>query len=278
MVTPERMWTPWRMRYLSGDAKPPGCVFCQLLDDDNDVTSLILHRAEHCFVVMNLFPYGSGHIMIVPNQHTSEPAALDPVVRHEMADLLPFLMDVLRTTLTCEGFNSGFNFGESGGAGIAEHLHQHIVPRWRGDANFMPIIASTKVMPETLPVGYAKIRAEIERAMGSAVSIPVLALTEEDRSMVLVDRTLPTATPKKDQSVWRSAVATVSDFMTEIEVAGWAGPFRAGPGGDTGLVVRGRLNPGHLAKVVSIDDAESQLSPEHMAFLTRGLTLLAPLA
>lgn len=278
MVAPERMWTPWRMRYLGGDARSSGCVFCQLQDEDDDVSSLILHRAKHCFVVMNLFPYGSGHVMIVPNQHAADPAELNPAVRHEMADLLPFLMAALRTTLRCDGFNSGFNFGESGGAGIAEHMHQHVVPRWRGDANFMPIIASTKVMPETLPVGYAKIRAEIERGLLPRLSIPVIALTDGDRSLVLVDGALPMSHPLEDQSVWRSAVATMSDTLTEIEVAGWAGSIRAGPGSESGLVVRGRLRAGHPADVCKIDSADSRLSTDNMSILTRALSQLAPVA
>src|SRR5690606_12213301 len=120
----------------------------------------IVHRGESAFLIMNLFPYNTGHLMIVPNEHVASPEAASEAAIQGMAALLPPTLRALRRVLTCDGFNVGFNIGDVAGAGVAGHLHQHIVPRWKGDANFMPILASTMVLPELIPVTYAKVRAE----------------------------------------------------------------------------------------------------------------------
>jgi ATP adenylyltransferase len=161
----ERLWTPWRMRYIGGGAREDGCVFCNRLAGDNDVASLILHRGDQAFAILNLFPYNTAHLMLVPNAHVASPedAALEALA--ELALLLPPTLRALRRALGCHGFNVGLNVGAVAGAGVAEHLHQHVVPRWTGDANFMPIVASTMVLPELLPVTYAKVRAELEREL-----------------------------------------------------------------------------------------------------------------
>jgi diadenosine tetraphosphate (Ap4A) HIT family hydrolase len=132
---------------------------------DNDVASLILHRGEHAFAILNLFPYNTAHLMLVPNAHVASPVDAPPEALTEIALLLPPTLQALSRALGCQGFNVGLNVGAVAGAGMAEHLHQHVVPRWTGDANFMPIVAATMVLPELLPVTYAKVRAELEREL-----------------------------------------------------------------------------------------------------------------
>ena len=157
----ERLWTPWRMRYVAGADREEGCIFCNRLAEKDDVQSLILHRGERAFVIMNLYPYNTGHLMIVPNAHVASPEDADPEVMREMAALRGPVLRALRRALSPDGFNLGLNVGAPAGAGVADHLHEHVVPRWQGDANFMPILASTMVMPELIPVTYAKLRAEL---------------------------------------------------------------------------------------------------------------------
>ena len=162
-----RLWTPWRMRYVGGGAKEEGCVFCNRLAAENDVEALVLHRSERVFAILNLYPYNTGHLMLVPNTHVASPEEAPAGALAELALLLRPALRALRRTLGCQGFNVGFNVGAVAGAGVADHLHQHVVPRWTGDANFMPILASTMVMPELIPVTYAKVRAELEREVAA---------------------------------------------------------------------------------------------------------------
>jgi ATP adenylyltransferase len=151
----ERLWTPHRMVYLAGEDKPrtaeagPQCPFCRApLGGDAD--GLIVHRGEHCYVVLNLYPYNTGHVMICPYRHVSlYPDLTDPETA-ELAGLTKAAMRVLTEVAGCQGFNIGMNQGGVAGAGIAAHLHQHVVPRWGGDSNFLPIIARTKALPELL--------------------------------------------------------------------------------------------------------------------------------
>ena len=158
----ERLWTPWRMGYIGG-AKGDGCVFCDALAANDDRAALILHRGRHTFVIMNLYPYNTGHVMIVPALHTADLSSLPPEALAEMTALLPWVTALTRRTLRPGGFNVGLNLGEVAGAGIAAHLHMHVVPRWVGDANFMPVLAHTAVLPELIPVTYAKLRGEMQR-------------------------------------------------------------------------------------------------------------------
>src|SRR3954452_277130 len=158
----DRLWTPWRMGYVGGP-KESGCVFCDKADDDDDRANLILHRGTDTFVIMNLYPYNTGHVMIVPYAHVASLGAVPPAALQELATLLPWLSALLGRALRPAGFNVGMNIGEVAGAGIAEHLHMHIVPRWAGDANFMPLLANTKVLPELIPVTQARILAEMAR-------------------------------------------------------------------------------------------------------------------
>jgi len=158
----EKLWTPWRMGYVGG-AREAGCIFCDKPAADDDRANLILHRGQHAFVIMNLYPYNTGHVMIVPYAHVSTLATLPAAALAEMTTLLPWITALLERILRPVGFNVGLNIGDVAGAGIAAHLHMHVVPRWVGDANFMPILANTTVMPELIPITQAKLLAEIAR-------------------------------------------------------------------------------------------------------------------
>ena len=144
----ERLWAPWRVSYVTG-ARPEGCVFCNhpsLSDED----ALMVHRGETCFVVLNLYPFGSGHLMIVPFRHVASPGELSTAERAEIWELLDKALVAIETALGAQGHNVGFNLGAAAGAGIADHLHLHVVPRWSGDYNFMPVLADVRVMPQHL--------------------------------------------------------------------------------------------------------------------------------
>lgn len=150
----DRFWTPYRMAYINGDHKPADassgeCPFCGA-PGRSDEDALIVHRGRTCFVLMNLFPYNSGHMLVCPYRHVSDYTDLTPEERDELGALTATAMRVEREVAHPHGFNLGMNQGEVAGAGIAAHLHQHVVPRWAGDANFLPIVARTKAIPELL--------------------------------------------------------------------------------------------------------------------------------
>lgn len=219
-----RLWTPWRMAYVGGGAKEPGCVFCNRLSSDRDVDALIVYRSESTFIILNLYPYNTGHVMIVPNAHVQDLAALELATLVEMASLLASQTTVLRRILDCDGFNTGMNIGAAAGAGIAEHLHQHIVPRWNGDANFMPIVGSTKVLPETLPATYARIRAELCRERSAAMTATAVVF-DPGLNMIVLDREgLPVIPLDPEIPVWRSLARALGEHVVNLQIAGWAGP------------------------------------------------------
>ena len=151
----ERLWTPHRMAYIRGENKPgdaeagDGCPFCRIpgLPDDE---GLVIHRGETAYVVLNLYPYSPGHLMVCPYRHVADYTELDRAETAEIADLTQTAMRVIRTVSGAHGFNIGMNQGSIAGAGIAAHLHQHVVPRWSGDQNFMPIIGRTRTMPQLM--------------------------------------------------------------------------------------------------------------------------------
>jgi ATP adenylyltransferase len=150
----ERLWTPHRMAYLGGQDKPAGagaeeCPFCRA-PQGSDEDGLVVARGELAYVVLNLYPYNSGHTMVLPYRHVADYTELDEAETAEVAALTRTAMQVLRSVLGAQGFNLGMNQGEVAGAGIAAHLHQHVVPRWGGDANFLPIVGRTKALPELL--------------------------------------------------------------------------------------------------------------------------------
>ena len=154
----DNLWAPWRMQYVRAPKKNTEETFLKKLEDGNDEENLVLFRGEHSFVCMNLYPYNNGHIMILPNNIVEKPEELDDVTQFEIMNIASLSMKIIREKMNAEGFNFGANIGASAGAGIAEHLHYHIVPRWKGDTNFMPVIGNTKVHVQGLNDTYVMLR------------------------------------------------------------------------------------------------------------------------
>lgn len=240
----ERLWAPWRLQYVVGDVRHAGCIFCSKPAAGDDIEHLILYRGETAYVIMNLFPYNTGHVMVVPFQHAADLTELDPAVNAELFGLLPWVTEAQRRVLRCDGFNIGLNLGAVAGAGISDHLHVHVVPRWQGDANFMPILANTMVLPELIPVTYAKLRAEIElsalargpddEAVPQAGAIVLL----EGASKVALRRAsdgsvvLPKGHIEPGEPAYRAALREVHEEMgLRAMILGWAGTLRFESGG-----------------------------------------------
>ena len=154
----DNLWAPWRMQYVRAPKKNTEETFLKKLEGGNDEENLVLFRGEHSFVCMNLYPYNNGHIMILPNNIVEKPEELDDVTQFEIMKIASLSMKIIREKMNAEGFNFGANIGASAGAGIAEHLHFHIVPRWKGDTNFMPVIGNTKVHVQGLNDTYVMLR------------------------------------------------------------------------------------------------------------------------
>ena len=161
---PDRLWAPWRIVYFT-EPRPDECVFCTLPAETEmtDEETLILARFEHTYVVMNKYPYNAGHLMVVPYQHTDDLRELSPDVHCEMFRVAAICQDVIREAINAQGFNIGLNLGKAAGAGILEHLHLHVVPRWIGDTNFMPVIMDTKVLSEDLVGTFRRLRPGFDR-------------------------------------------------------------------------------------------------------------------
>jgi ATP adenylyltransferase len=161
----DRLWSPWRYEYIaSGNTSSSAsrdCIFCSLRDDPaHDEGNFVVHRADHNFVVLNIYPYISGHLLIVPNEHVGELDAAAKETTDELMDLTKRCQTALREVYQPPGFNIGMNLGKSAGAGIVDHIHIHILPRWTGDTNFMSTIGDTRVIPEGLSTTYEKLRAK----------------------------------------------------------------------------------------------------------------------
>ncbi|MFN8159842.1 MAG: HIT domain-containing protein [Solirubrobacterales bacterium] len=156
----ERIWAPWRLSYVKDAAKDieEACIFCAKPPERRDQENLIVHRGERCFVILNLYPYTNGHLMVAPYEHTARLQDLEPDTVAEMMDLARRAMNRLEEVYDPHGYNVGFNQGRAAGAGVEHHIHMHVVPRWGGDTNFMPVIADTKVMPQTLEESYEALR------------------------------------------------------------------------------------------------------------------------
>ena len=152
----ERIWAPWRMEYITQN-KSAGCILCTLPKSNDDEKNFILFQGKRCFVIMNIYPYNNGHLMVSPYRHLACLTALDKEESLEVIELTKRCIEILRNLNTPDGFNVGFNLGKSAGAGYDEHIHNHIVPRWTGDTNFMPVLAETKVHPEYLQKSYEKL-------------------------------------------------------------------------------------------------------------------------
>src|SRR5579875_1376813 len=168
-----QLWAPWRMTYITGDSdnaekqKGSGCIFCDKAAEDRDEENLILARAERCFVIMNLYPYNNGHLMIAPYVHEPGIQQLDAATLADIMATAQKCLTALGAAMGPQGYNMGINQGTVAGAGIADHMHLHIVPRWNGDTNFMPVLADVKVMPDFLQNTYRQIRKELEPLMAA---------------------------------------------------------------------------------------------------------------
>lgn len=163
----KQLWAPWRMAYIRGESEKPenGCIFCVRDIGGEDHERLILYRGVDVFVVMNKYPYTNGHLMIAPYRHTADPAELTDAEAQEMHRLMVVCRDVLRERIAPQGFNIGMNLGQIAGAGIADHLHLHVVPRWSGDTNFMPVFADVRVIPQHLEATYEHLAPAFPRSV-----------------------------------------------------------------------------------------------------------------
>jgi ATP adenylyltransferase len=156
----EHLWAPWRMEFILAD-KPEGCILCDKPGEEQDKPNYILYRGERNFVILNSFPYNPGHLMVAPYRHVASLEELNDEELWEQFDMVRRSIKALRRVFNPAGFNIGMNIGRSGGAGIDRHIHTHIVPRWEGDTNCMPVISDTRVLPEALASTYEKLMGEI---------------------------------------------------------------------------------------------------------------------
>jgi len=160
----KRLWAPWRMEYIVRSQKSDeGCIFCDKPRENNDEKNLIVYRSELCFVMLNKYPYNNGHLMIVPYVHESELSKISDEIALEIHRVINKSLTALKNTIKPHGINIGINLGRTAGAGIDDHIHYHIVPRWNGDTNFMPVIAETKVLSEALKKTWEKLSVEFQK-------------------------------------------------------------------------------------------------------------------
>src|SRR5436190_1117144 len=162
IIDMDHLWSPWRLAYITGERSASGCVFCSALTDD-EAAPLVLFRGPTCFVILNLFPYNNGHLMVVPNRHI---ATLAGATEDELAELIELTRRseiALTQAYAPHGLNMGINLGKPAGAGILDHVHMHVVPRWNGDTNFMTVVGKTRVLPEELPETAEKLRPFFEK-------------------------------------------------------------------------------------------------------------------
>lgn len=161
----DRLWAPWRKNYVSQRKPLRGCIFCRAHRSSikKDGANLLLYRSTHSFILLNRYPYNNGHLMIAPNRHVNTLEKLAAKERLNLLELLDLALQLLRKAFHPEGFNLGLNLGRTGGAGVPGHVHLHVVPRWKGDTNFMPIIARTKVISDSLQEVYRSLHRLIPR-------------------------------------------------------------------------------------------------------------------
>ncbi|BCS91989.1 hypothetical protein L3N51_00127 [Metallosphaera sp. J1] len=155
----DHLWAPWRSKYImdASKGKQEGCLFCRVTSENRDQENLVVCRGKRAFIILNKYPYNPGHLMVVPYRHVPSLELLDPEESSELIALTSKAVKSLRDVYTPDGFNVGINIGRVAGAGIEQHIHIHVVPRWNGDSNFMPVIGNTKVLPETLEETYKKL-------------------------------------------------------------------------------------------------------------------------
>lgn len=161
----KRIWAPWRKRYIFAKKRMSDCIFCRVrvAATKADRKNLLLYRSLHSFVMLNLYPYNNGHLMLVPNRHVPSLEKLEDEERLDILRLLDRSLGILRKSFHPQGFNIGMNLGKSGGAGVPDHVHIHVVPRWEGDTNFMPVIGGTKVISDSLNSTYEVLRRLLRR-------------------------------------------------------------------------------------------------------------------
>ena len=154
----EQLWAPWRMQYIKRADDAEGCIFCAFPAEKDDDKNLIVLRGEHAFILLNAFPYSNGHLMIAPYRHTANLDDLEDAEMLEMMSLTRRAVNLLKKAFKPDGFNIGLNMGRVAGAGIADHVHIHVVPRWSGDTNFMPVLGDVRVIPESLAAVHATLK------------------------------------------------------------------------------------------------------------------------
>jgi ATP adenylyltransferase len=167
MTPDQRLWAPWRMRYVQGERKDEGCIFCLAAEPGDDEARLVLHRGERCLVMLNAFPYNSGHLMVAPHRHVASIEDLEDAELLELMTLAQRSLRAVREGYRPDGFNLGVNEGEIAGAGFADHVHLHVVPRWAADSNFMAVTADTRVLPQSLEDTYAQLRGHFQSSGGN---------------------------------------------------------------------------------------------------------------
>ena len=160
----KQLWAPWRIKYILME-KPQGCIFCEKPKENKDKENYILYRGKTAFIILNAFPYNSGHLMIAPYRHVPSLEHLNDEELLEISKLITLSLKFIRRAMNPDGFNIGVNIGRAAGAGIEEHVHVHVVPRWVGDTNFMPVLADTKVIPEALDATYDKLKRALEEVL-----------------------------------------------------------------------------------------------------------------
>jgi len=154
----QRIWAPWRLRYVKNAKHTDECIFCAKPEQGDDEAALIVHRGERCFVILNLFPYTNGHLMVAPFAHVGRLQDVEDLVTAEMMSLAQRSMARIEEVYAPEGFNVGINQGKVAGAGVEGHIHLHVVPRWAGDTNYMPVLADARVMPQSLEESYEALK------------------------------------------------------------------------------------------------------------------------
>jgi len=162
------LWTPWRYAYITTATADQGCVFCDKKMDKDDRRSWIVHRGQSCYVCLNAFPYTSGHVMVIPYDHLDQLQNLPANAAGEMMDLCQRAESILRKLYRPDGINLGMNIGAAAGAGVAGHIHMHVLPRWIADANFMTVVSETRILPETLDVTWNRVREAFRSSTGQA--------------------------------------------------------------------------------------------------------------
>jgi ATP adenylyltransferase len=167
----QTLWAPWRMDFIRAE-KPKGCIFCLFPAEADDRKNLVLGRSRLSFVMLNKYPYNNGHLMVIPRRHVADLTQLPEPEFMDLHRLLGLAVDTLRGSYRPEGFNVGMNLGRIAGAGIEQHLHYHVVPRWGGDSSFMPVLADTKVMVEHLEASWDRLRPPFDAALPSAEPAP----------------------------------------------------------------------------------------------------------